>query len=92
MSRKDLVYLSTLAKEHNLHLRSYMDLMAVYADYLLHEYQLNLNDYKGKCLPAWVVHLCRELNPSDFEINSMKEEGRFIQWLEWIGNIKNRRY
>lgn len=88
MARKGLIYLTTLANEHHTHIRAYMSIMSQYDAYLHRKYGFKIQDLKCKPIPTWIVHLLQELHPTDFEINTLKEDGRFYEWLEWIANIK----
>ncbi len=87
---KELIYLSSLAREHGQHLRAYLATMMEFDEYLAQEYCFRLEDIKGKPLPAWIEHLLRKLNPTDFEINTLQEEHQFEAWLAWMSGVKKQ--
>ena len=81
------IYLKTLAKEHHLHSDTYISIMEQYDKFLMETYNITIQKLKGKPLMVWQVDLLRRLNPTDFELTTMKELDEFYAWHEWISKV-----
>lgn len=86
-----LIYLSNLAREHEICARTYVSIMEQYDGYLMDKYNFNVTSLKAAkkrpYLKPWQAVLFRRLNPTNFEIESMKELNEFDKWLEFIKEV-----
>ncbi len=80
-------YLKTLAQEHQIHFDTYIAIMAQYKAFLSLKYHIDLEKLKGKPLMPWQADLLRRLNPTDFQIATIKEFQEYDAWHEWMSSV-----
>lgn len=85
-------YLKTLAKEHQVHCTTYIETMKEYNAYFENTFRFTVESLKRRPLKQWHVSLLRKLNPSEFDLNSMQEEGKYEEWLQWFSGIRTYGY
>jgi hypothetical protein len=85
---KSKIYLKTLALEVGEHPTSYIQSMQEYDTYFQAEFNFKMTDLKRQPLKDWQIDIFRRLNPTEFEINSMREEGTYNRWLEWFSQVR----
>lgn len=82
------VYLKSLAKEHGEHVTTYILSMQEYDEWFENKWNFKIAQMRRKPLKQWQISILRDLNPTNFELESMKEEGRFEKWMEWFSEIR----
>lgn len=84
---KNKIYLKNLADEHDIHFTTYDAIMEQYDHYLNITYNLSIDKLKGHALMPWQIDLLRRLNPTDFQINTMKELDEYNEWHNWLSSV-----
>lgn len=82
------IYLKTLAQQSGEHPTSYILSMQEYDTFLFSIYHFKIADLKRKPLKAYQIHVLKRLNPSEFDLQSWREEGIYDDWLEWFSRIR----
>lgn len=81
------IYLKTLANEHDLHIDTYVSIMEQYDFFLFEKFNIHVKALKRNPLLPWQVDLLRRLNPTEFQIETMKEISEYKEWQEWLSNV-----
>jgi len=82
------IYLKTLANQSGEHPTSYILSMQEYDTFLFSTYHFKIADLKRKPLKAYQIHVLKRLNPSEFDLQSWREEGIYDDWLAWFSKIR----
>lgn len=84
------IYLKNLAKEcGEANVSAYILDMEEFDGYLFDKFKFKIADLKRNSLKPYQVNILLKLNPSDFEINSMKELNEYEAWEKWFSEVKN---
>lgn len=91
-NKQGVTYLSNLAQDHGVSLATYEGIMAQYDKYLGDKYNFTVGSLKSEnkkaYLMPWQAELFRRLNPTDFEIETMKELGEYESWHLWMQDVR----
>jgi hypothetical protein len=86
--KSNSLYLKHLAVEHGHSFDTYTALMKQFDVFLSKEYHFTVESLKGKILLPWQVDLLRRLNPTDFQLETIKELGEFESWHLFIRDVQ----
>lgn len=87
--KNSTTHLKHLALEHQVSFDTYITLMQQFDVFLLKEYCFTIDSLKGNTLMPWQIDLLRRLNPTDFQLETIKELGEFDSWHLFIRNVQH---
>jgi hypothetical protein len=86
--KTNVTHLKHLATEHECSFETYISIMQQFDVYLSKMYYFTIDSLKGNTLMPWQVDLLRRLNPTDFQLETIKELGEFDSWHYFIRDVQ----